>query len=57
MNIVCVYSICSIIYKIDLGCVLLYIQINNMSAAMNCNYCKTLVCEDELSSSGEEEDV
>jgi len=31
----------SIIYKIDLGCMCIYIQNNNMSAAMNCNYCKT----------------
>ena len=56
MNIVCVYSICSIIYKIDLGCVLLYIQINDMSA-MNATTVRPLVMRDELSSSGEEEDV
>lgn len=41
MNIVCVCSICSIMYKIDFGCFITYIQINDMSAAMNCNYCKT----------------
>ena len=27
--------------KIDLGCVITYIQNNDMSATMNCNYCKT----------------